>query len=113
MKSSYTTTFYGTANLDDQGNVGIPQEARDSMGIKKSEKVLVFGIGSDMIVMTRYPSFDTILSGVTKKLEDWKDSFFKTVEEKMKEFEPKDNVKKDKTKDAEEAEDTKDDEEND
>ena len=45
--------FYGTATLGEKGQVVIPAKARESMGIKKGDKLLVFGMGCDMIALTK------------------------------------------------------------
>lgn len=44
--------FYGTTTVGTKGQVVIPVEARKAMGIKDGEKLLVFGMGCDIIAFT-------------------------------------------------------------
>ena len=45
--------FYGTTTIGEKGQVVIPAEARQALNLKKGEKMLVFGMGSNMVTLTK------------------------------------------------------------
>lgn len=61
--------FYGTATLGEKGQVVIPAEARESMGLKKGEKLLVFGMGCDMLVLTKLSKVEQFASHLSGRLD--------------------------------------------
>ena len=65
--------FYGTANLGEKGQVVIPNDARKDMKIKKGDRLLVFGMGEDMIALIKLSQIEKIatrLSGKLKMIDD-------------------------------------------
>ncbi len=54
--------FYGTTTLDGKGQVVIPTEAHKSMGIKKGDKLLAFGMGYDMLVFSKLSKVEQFAS---------------------------------------------------
>ncbi|MDO8591231.1 MAG: AbrB/MazE/SpoVT family DNA-binding domain-containing protein [bacterium] len=61
--------FYGTATLGEKGQVVIPAEARESMGIKKGDKLLVFGMGCDMVALTKLSKVEKFASHLSSRLD--------------------------------------------
>lgn len=61
--------FYGTTILGEKGQVVIPAEARKALDIKKGEKLLVFGMGREMIVFCKLSKIEKIASHLSRKLE--------------------------------------------
>ena len=61
--------FYGTTALGEKGQIVIPVEARRIMKLKKGEKLLAFGMGRDMIVLTKLSKIEQFASHLSKKLE--------------------------------------------
>lgn len=70
--------FFGTTTVGERGQVVIPSEAREAMGIEKGEKLLVFGIGKEMIAFSKLEHIEKITSELSKKLETLKDAVKKT-----------------------------------
>ena len=45
--------FYGTATVGEKGQVVVPAEAREALALTKGEKLLVFGVGTDMVMLAK------------------------------------------------------------
>lgn len=60
--------FYGTTTLGEKGQAVIPKEARDAMNTKKGEKLLVFGVGGNMVVLSRLSNLEKFASHLEKRL---------------------------------------------
>ncbi len=61
--------FYGTATLGEKGQVVIPAEARESMGIKKGDKLLVFGMGCDMLTFSKLSKVEQFATHLSSRLD--------------------------------------------
>lgn len=61
--------FYGTTTVGAKGQVVIPVEARKAMGLEEGEKLLVFGMGCDMIAFTKLSNVEKVASHLAAKLE--------------------------------------------
>lgn len=61
--------FYGTATVGEKGQIVIPAEARDSLNIAKGEKMLVFGMGNDMLVISKLSKVEQIAKHLSSKLD--------------------------------------------
>ncbi len=61
--------FYGVANIGEKGQIVIPAEARRKMDVKKGDKLLVFGIGDDMIAITKLSKVEKIVSHFSARLD--------------------------------------------
>lgn len=61
--------FFGTTTLGEKGQVVIPAEAREAMGIKKGEKLLVFGMGCDMLALSKLSKVEQFASHLSGRLE--------------------------------------------
>jgi AbrB family looped-hinge helix DNA binding protein len=68
QKSKNSEEFYGTTTLGKKGQVVIPIEARKAMGIKKGDKLLVFGMGCDMLAFSKLSKVEQFASHLAKKL---------------------------------------------
>jgi AbrB family looped-hinge helix DNA binding protein len=68
QKSKNSEEFYGTTTLGEKGQVVIPIEARKAMGIKKGDKLLVFGMGCDMLAFSKLSKVEQFASHLAKKL---------------------------------------------
>lgn len=60
--------FYGTATIGEKGQIVIPSEARKAMDLKKGEKLLVFGMGNEMITFTKLSKMERFVSHLTDHL---------------------------------------------
>ncbi|MDP2676775.1 MAG: AbrB/MazE/SpoVT family DNA-binding domain-containing protein [bacterium] len=61
--------FFGTTTVGEKGQVVVPAEARKAMGIKKGEKLLVFGMGHDMLTFTKLSQVEKFASHLSGKLD--------------------------------------------
>ena len=61
--------FYGATTVGEKGQVVIPSEARKAMGIKKGEKLLVFGIGCDMVAFSKLSKVEQFASHLSGRLD--------------------------------------------
>ena len=50
--------FYGTTVVGERGQAVIPAEAREALGLKKGDKLLVFGMGNGMLSMSTLTHFE-------------------------------------------------------
>ena len=70
--------FYGTTTLGERGQVVIPAEAREAMGLKKGEKLLVFGMFRDMLTLTKLSKLEQFESHLAGRLEAIREILKKT-----------------------------------
>lgn len=61
--------FYGTTSIGKRGQMVVPIEARRSLNVKEGEKLLVFGMGRDMIAVMKLSQIEEFASMLTKKLK--------------------------------------------
>jgi len=60
--------FYGTTVVGERGQAVIPAEAREALGLKKGEKLLVFGMGNGMLSLSTLAGFERFQSHMAKQL---------------------------------------------
>ena len=68
-KKKKNEQFYGTTTMGQKGQVVIPAEARISLGFKKGDKLLVFGMGHDMIAITKLSHVERFAKHLSSKLD--------------------------------------------
>ncbi len=68
-KNKNREQFYGTSTLGEKGQVVIPAQARKSMGIKKGDKLLVFGMGCDMLAFSKLSKVEQFASHLAGRLD--------------------------------------------
>jgi len=61
--------FYGTATLNRKGQIVIPADAREAMGIKNGDKLLVFGMGCDMVALSKLSKVEQFASHLSGRLD--------------------------------------------
>ncbi len=64
--------FYGATTIDERGQIVIPAEARDALNLQKGEKLLVFGMGGDMIALTKIEAFEKFSTQIKDRLDSIK-----------------------------------------
>lgn len=69
MSPHKNETFYGTTTLGEKGQVVIPAEARETMKLKKGEKLLVFSMGQGMLALTKLENLAKFEKHMTQRLE--------------------------------------------
>lgn len=67
-KSKNNGKFYGAATLGEKGQVVIPSEAREIMDLNKGDKLLAFGFGDDMLVLSKLSNLEKFASHLSKKV---------------------------------------------
>ena len=61
--------FYGSATVGEKGQIVIPQDARETMKLKKGDRLLVFGMDNDALVVAKLSHVEKITSHLSKKLK--------------------------------------------
>jgi AbrB family looped-hinge helix DNA binding protein len=61
--------FYGTTTVGEKGQVVIPSEAREAMKLQKGDKLLVFGMGCDMIAFSKLSNLEKFAEHLSKRLD--------------------------------------------
>ncbi len=69
IKSEEEHKFYGTTSIGKKGQMVVPIEARRSLNVKEGEKLLVFGMGRDMIAVMKLSQIEEFASMLSKKLK--------------------------------------------
>jgi len=59
--------FYGSTIVSDKGQVVIPVEARNALGLDKGEKLLVMGIDDKGIMLMKVSAFEKISQEMARK----------------------------------------------
>jgi len=78
MKMSHPE-FYGSTVVSDKGQVVIPVEARNALGLEKGEKLLVMGIDKDGLMLMKVSAFEQMSAEMAKR-----QSFLENVINKSK-----------------------------
>ncbi len=68
-KKLHKKYFYGTVTLGEKGQIVIPNEARKSMGLKKGDRLLVFGIHEEMLAIVKFSHVEKIASHLSERLK--------------------------------------------
>lgn len=61
--------FYGSTTIGEKGQVVIPQEVRDKMQLHKGDKLMVFGMGGEMVTLAKISHFEKFEKHLSKRLE--------------------------------------------
>ena len=61
--------FYGSTTMGEKGQIVIPAEARKALGLKKGEKLLVFGVHGNIVALAPIGELQNILKKLSKKTE--------------------------------------------
>lgn len=70
--------FYGTTTIGEKGQIVIPSEARKDMNFGKKEKLLVFGMDKDMLVVIKLSKVEQFASRLSQRLDAIRDIIKKT-----------------------------------
>jgi AbrB family looped-hinge helix DNA binding protein len=69
VKNGQAKRFFGTTTLGKKGQAVIPAEARAVMKLQEGEKLLVFGMGTEMIVLSKLSKVEEIATVLAKRLQ--------------------------------------------
>ena len=61
--------FFGATTMGERGQIVVPAEAREALNLQKGEKLLVFGLGGDMIALTKIDALEKISTHIKERLE--------------------------------------------
>ena len=64
--------FYGTTSVGEKGQVVIPVKARKDMAVNKGEQLLVFGMGGEMVVLSKLSNLKKFAAHMEDQLKDMK-----------------------------------------
>ncbi|HEU5187875.1 MAG TPA: AbrB/MazE/SpoVT family DNA-binding domain-containing protein [Candidatus Saccharimonadales bacterium] len=75
-------SFFGSATVGSKGQIVIPQEAREQLGIKTGDKLVVLGLkGNTMLGVCSVEGIETFLGDVTDHLTSIRNEISKAKEE--------------------------------
>jgi len=69
IKKHKKEEFYGMTTLGEKGQVVIPADARIAMGLKKGEKLLVFGLGGELLAFAKISDLKKFASHLSDRLD--------------------------------------------
>lgn len=61
--------WYGTTTIGEKGQLVVPAEARKAMKLKRGDKLLVLGIGQDMLALSRLDNLEKLANHLEAKLK--------------------------------------------
>jgi AbrB family looped-hinge helix DNA binding protein len=59
--------FFGSTIVSDKGQVVIPVEARNALGLEKGEKLLVMGIDQNGLMLMKVSAFEQMSAEMAKR----------------------------------------------
>ncbi len=65
--------FFGSTVIGEKGQMVVPAEARKKLRLKKGEKLLVFGVHEEMLMITKVSSLGKYMDHLSKKMASLKD----------------------------------------
>lgn len=68
---------FGITTIGEKGQVVVPAAARKALKLSKGEKLLVFGMGHEMIVLAKISTIEQFASHLSKKLTTLKGALYK------------------------------------
>ena len=60
---------YGTTTIGEKGQVVIPAEARKALGLVPGEKLLVFGMGREMLALAKLSNLERFAAHLASRAE--------------------------------------------
>ncbi|MEJ0021962.1 MAG: AbrB/MazE/SpoVT family DNA-binding domain-containing protein [Candidatus Doudnabacteria bacterium] len=69
MHTKENCPFYGSTTIGEKGQVVIPQQVRETMKLEKGDKLLVFGMGEEMVALAKVSRFEKFEKHLSSKLE--------------------------------------------
>jgi len=61
--------FFGTTTMSEKGQLVIPADARKAMGLKSGQKLLVFGMGKNMLAIAKFDQLEKMADSLSERLE--------------------------------------------
>ncbi|MFA5107568.1 MAG: AbrB/MazE/SpoVT family DNA-binding domain-containing protein [Patescibacteria group bacterium] len=70
--------FYGTTTLGEKGQVVIPADARQSLALAKGERLMVFSMGHNTVVLMKMANVERFAAHLSSQLAGLRDILKKT-----------------------------------
>jgi AbrB family looped-hinge helix DNA binding protein len=70
MCAKETCPFYGTTTIGEKGQVVIPLEVREKLKLEKGDKLMVFGMGGDMVALAKLSHFEKFEKHLSSQLNN-------------------------------------------
>lgn len=61
-------TFYGSVTVGEKGQIVVPAEARQSLKLKKGEKLMVFGVDDETFCVMKPSKLDAYTKALAEKM---------------------------------------------
>jgi len=61
-------SFFGSTTMGAKGQVVVPAKARKALGVRSGDKLLVFGMGKDVLVLATVEHMEKMAEKLSKKL---------------------------------------------
>jgi AbrB family looped-hinge helix DNA binding protein len=71
MIDHHKKKFYGVTTVGEKGQAVIPSEARKKMSLKTGDKLLVFSMGNEMLMLAKTSQIEKLMEHLSKKLESF------------------------------------------
>lgn len=75
---SHGPQFYGVTVVGERGQAVIPAEAREALGLKKGEKLLVFSMGERGLCLTKLSGLEKFEKHLSERLTSIRDMIKKS-----------------------------------
>ena len=73
MLNMHSPKLYGTVTVGERGQIAIPTEARDELGIKPGEKLLIFqGMHKGALMITRLDQLEQFFAKMSERMDNFK-----------------------------------------
>ena len=69
INGHHSSCFYGVTTVGERGQVVIPAKTRKDMNMRSGEKLLVFGMGTDCIVLSRLANIEKMAALLESRLK--------------------------------------------
>lgn len=69
IKHDHSRHFFGSTTIGEKGQVVVPAEARKSMDLKTGDKLLVFGMGKNMLAFAKAEQLEKMADHLSARLE--------------------------------------------
>ena len=72
----------GVSTINEKGQIVIPSEARNKLGLKSGDKLLVFTDKREGLMLAKAETIEKITTEITEHMADWKAEIDKVKEDK-------------------------------
>lgn len=62
--------FFGSTTLGERGQIVIPAEAREKLGLEKGDKLLVMGVHGETLMLAKFSSFENMSAKLAERQKE-------------------------------------------